>query len=87
MRLLKVPAAAERLDVSPATVYRLVHAGRLEPHFIGTGKSRPRVRIEESELDRFIQHSKDGAAKTHPPSGPQTPPPPPGPKQPQGCAA
>ena len=57
MKLLKVTAAAERLDASKATVYRLIHAGRLKAHFIGTGKSRPRVRVEESELDRFIRGS------------------------------
>ncbi len=57
MQLLKVTAAAERLDASKATVYRLIHAGRLKPHYIGTGKSRPRVRIEAAELDRFIKES------------------------------
>lgn len=55
MKLLRVPAVAERLDCSPATVYRLVHANKLRPHAIGLGKSRPRVRIEESELERFIK--------------------------------
>lgn len=57
MQLLKVTTAAERLDASKATVYRLIHSGRLKPHFIGTGKSRPRVRIEAAELDRFIRES------------------------------
>lgn len=57
-QLLAVPEAAKRLDVSPATVYRLVYAGRLTPHCIGTGKSRPRVRIDEAELEAFIKASK-----------------------------
>lgn len=57
MRLLKVTAAAERLDASPATVYRLIYSGRLTPHYIGTGKIRPRVRVAEDELDRYIRGS------------------------------
>jgi excisionase family DNA binding protein len=74
--LLTVKAAAGRLDASPMTVYRLVYAGRLTPHYIGLG-SRPRVRIDEEDLDSYIASTR----ATHPPAGPQTPPPPPGPKK------
>jgi excisionase family DNA binding protein len=73
--LLSVKAAAERLDASPMTVYRLVYAGRLVPHYIGLG-SKPRVRIAESDLDAYIDSTRAGG----PPAGPGSPPPPPGPK-------
>ncbi len=72
--LLSVKAAALRLDASPMTVYRLVYAGRLIPHYIGLG-SKPRVRISEPDLDAYIE-----STRTHPPAGPSTPPPPSGPK-------
>lgn len=54
-RLLKVAAVAERLDISSKSVYDLVYAGKLTPHHVGTGKIRPRVRIAESDLERYIR--------------------------------
>jgi hypothetical protein len=74
--LLSVKAAALRLDASPMTVYRLLYAGLLTPHHIGLGKSRPRIRIAEPDLDAYIDSTYAGK----PPAGPGTPPPPPGPK-------
>lgn len=58
-RLLSINTAAERLDVSPKTVYRLIYAKKLPIHNIGLGKKQPRVRIAESDLDAYI----DGTAE------------------------
>lgn len=53
-QFLKVATAAARLDAHPMTVYRLVWSGRLTGHPIGTGKKKPRIRIDADELDEFM---------------------------------
>lgn len=53
-RLLSVNHAAERLDISPKSVYRLVYADQLPAVPVGTGKKKPRIRIPESALEAFM---------------------------------
>lgn len=53
-QLVSVKNAAKRIDASPMTVYRLIYAGTLTPHYIGTGKVKPRVRLDEAEVDAYI---------------------------------
>lgn len=95
-RLLTVAHAAGQLDVSPMTVYRLVYAHQLTAVPVGLGKSRPRIRIRESELTAFMARgsktppstpppSRPPAQPRQPPAAPRTPPPPAGPKT--GAAA
>src|SRR4051794_2901927 len=67
--LLTIKQAAERLNVSEATVYDLC-AKRKLPHVrIGTGRGT--IRIDEQALEEFIK------AATVPPAEPTAPPPPP----------
>lgn len=52
-RLLSVNTVADRLDLSPKSVYRLVYGKHLPAVPMGTGK-RPRIRIPESALEAFM---------------------------------
>ena len=52
-QLLKPNEAAEALQVSRATVYRMVDRRELAGVRIGLGP-RPRLRISAAELERFI---------------------------------
>lgn len=52
-RLLSVNHVADRLDISPKSVYRLVYGKHLKAVPLGTGK-KPRIRIPESELEQFM---------------------------------
>lgn len=83
-QLLTVKHAAERLDVAPMTVYRLIYAGLLEPRHIGLGKKKPRVRVAESELDRYI--ASTGQSNTPKPGTPRPSTPPSSPPRPAGPA-
>ena len=56
-QLLTVKQAAARLSTSPMTVYRLIYDGRLKPHNIGRGKTRPRIRVREADLAALIESS------------------------------
>lgn len=56
-QLLDVGVVAARLSISAKSVYRLTYAGKLTPRYVGTGNVRPRVRIAESDLDRYIRES------------------------------
>lgn len=49
---MTVKKAAERLEVSPATVYALVASGRLRCHRIGIGRGA--IRIDEAQLAEFL---------------------------------
>jgi excisionase family DNA binding protein len=53
-RFLSVNHIADKLDLSPKSVYRLVYGGHLKAVPVGTGK-RPRIRIAESELEAFMK--------------------------------
>lgn len=51
-KLLKVPAAAERLDCSRSYIYDLHAVGELRGVYIGL--KRPALRIDEDSIDEFI---------------------------------
>lgn len=53
--LITVKHAAERIDTSPMTVYRLIYAGLLRPHYIGLGKVKPRVRVADTDVTAYIE--------------------------------
>jgi excisionase family DNA binding protein len=61
-QLLSVKTVAERLDVAPITVYRLVYAKHLRAVPIGLGKKRPHIRIAESALRAFMARGTGRAA-------------------------
>jgi excisionase family DNA binding protein len=51
---MSVKDAAARMAVSPMTVYRLVYDGVLTPYNIGRGKTKPRIRLDEAEVDAHM---------------------------------
>lgn len=61
--MLTTSQAAERLNVHPETIRRLVKAGRLKAVKLSTDTTRTQLRIDEKELQAFI----DGAAAPHVP--------------------
>jgi excisionase family DNA binding protein len=52
-KLLKVDQVAERLQVSPWSVYRLVARGDLPAVKLGTGPRVP-IRVDADELQQFV---------------------------------
>lgn len=52
-RLLDVNEVAAQLSVGKQTVYRLVSAGLLASVKVGLGKTKPRIRIAQSSVERF----------------------------------
>lgn len=50
--MMTVKQASERLNVSVATVYALVSAGKLACHRVGVGKGR--IRITESDIEAYL---------------------------------
>ena len=54
-RLLTVADAAERLGVSPDLIYILVSKRLISCVRVGSGKARPRLRIEEEAIERYIE--------------------------------
>ncbi len=56
--MLTVAQAAEKLNVHPETVRRLVKAGRLIAVKLNTATVRTQLRIDEKELDAFIAGAK-----------------------------
>lgn len=61
-QLLTVPEAAKALGVHPMTVRRLVWDGELTWVNVGRGKSKPRIRIRQSVLERYMA-SRERAGK------------------------
>lgn len=57
-RLLRVPAAAERLDVSERTLWRWIHAGKF-PH-VRLGPTRTTIRIPVAALEAWIAEHTEG---------------------------
>jgi excisionase family DNA binding protein len=51
---VRVKEAAVRLEVSPATVYGLVAAGKLRCHRVGLGRGA--IRISEEHVAEFLAH-------------------------------
>lgn len=65
--LLTVRETAERLKVSPATVYALVSSGQLACHRIGTGRGT--IRISEGNIEAYLQECQfEAAGKPTPPT-------------------
>jgi excisionase family DNA binding protein len=58
LMMLTTPQAAERLNVHPETIRRLVKAGKLKAVSL-SDTERARLRIDEKELQAFID--KQGA--------------------------
>ncbi len=54
-KLLKVPAAAERLDCHRSHIYKLHAAGELRGTYIGL--KRPALRIHEDSVTEFIERN------------------------------
>ncbi len=52
--MLTVAQAAEKLNVHPETIRRLVKAGRLVAVKLNIATARTQLRIDEKELDAFI---------------------------------
>jgi excisionase family DNA binding protein len=52
--MLTTTQAAEKLNVHPETIRRLVKAGRLKAVLLNTSTTRTQLRIDEKELDAFI---------------------------------
>jgi excisionase family DNA binding protein len=53
-RLLKVREVAERLRLSPPTVYRRIARGDLRALRAGRSRCAP-IRVEASEVERFLR--------------------------------
>ena len=53
--MLTTPQAAERLNVHPETIRRLVKAGKLKAVSL-SDTARSRLRIDERELQAFIDN-------------------------------
>ena len=53
--MLTVIQAAEKLNVHPETIRRLVKAGRLAAVKLNTETTRTQLRIDEKELQAFIE--------------------------------
>ena len=65
LMMLTTPQAAERLNVHPETIRRLVKAGKLKA-LVLSDSSRARVRIDEKDLLLFIdQNTTPGNAPLH----------------------
>jgi excisionase family DNA binding protein len=54
--LLKVPEVAERLSVSPSTIYNLVESGKLACYRIGKGRGA--IRFSEAQVLQYLEGAK-----------------------------
>lgn len=54
MKQLTARYAAERIGLSVKRVYALIAAGKLHAADVSTGEKRPRWRISEAEIERFL---------------------------------
>lgn len=66
---MRVKQAAERLEVSPATIYALIAAGKLRCYRIGAGRGS--IRIDETHLAEFLRAAESGSGP--PPAPAPTP--------------
>lgn len=51
--MLKIQEAADRLNISPSTLTRLISNGDIAYIPVGLGGKRRHVRIDEKEIERF----------------------------------
>ena len=61
--MLKVKDIAKELGVSLKTAYRLIEEGKLRAINAAPGNKSPVYRIEEQELQDFIERSKTGQSR------------------------
>jgi excisionase family DNA binding protein len=61
---MRVREAAQRLDVSQATVYALVASGKLRCHRVGMGRGC--IRISEEHLAEYLKASEPVIAPVPP---------------------
>lgn len=54
MNAMSVSEFGRRIGVSPATAYRLVAAGAVSVTNVDASGSRPRLRVTEAALERFL---------------------------------
>jgi excisionase family DNA binding protein len=64
--MLTVTQAAERLNVHGETIRRLVKAGRLKAVKLNTETTRTQLRIDEKELQAFIEGRATNASEVRP---------------------
>ena len=63
--MLTVKDVAEKLGVSPTTVYGLCHRRKLRHARVGLGRGS--VRIEEKDLDEYVKGATIGPERIQPP--------------------
>jgi excisionase family DNA binding protein len=63
---MRVREAAQRLDVSQATVYALVASGKLRCHRVGLGRGC--IRISEEHLAEYLRASEPVIVQGPPPA-------------------
>jgi excisionase family DNA binding protein len=66
MKLLKIDEAAKVLAVSRASLQRLIDAGRLPAIVITAGRRKRLQRVDESDLQIFIDNLKVRSKKNDP---------------------
>ena len=59
---------AKRLGVSEDTVYRLVTEKRIGHVRVGIGRSKPRIRFHDEDVEAFIARNRQAAIATAAPS-------------------
>lgn len=62
---MRVRDAAERLEVSPATVYALVSSGKLKCYRIGTGRGC--IRFSQQHIDDYLRGAESTITVAPPP--------------------
>lgn len=65
MKMLSIDQSAEILSVSRATVQRLVDSGRLPAVTIAAGKRKRLQRIDQGDLEDFVQNLKTDRNKNY----------------------
>lgn len=58
--MLTVKQVAEKLNITPQSVYQLIQTGKLPVHRFGNGRGT--IRISQEDLDRFIESCRHVAA-------------------------
>ncbi len=58
--MLTVKQVAEKLNITPQSVYQLIQTGKLPVHRFGNGRGT--IRISQEDLDRFIESCRHVAS-------------------------